>query len=159
MAGALTIDEAFGHWFAGFVDGEGCFFVRRNIVRYDGDSYVTYGCSLSMTARDDDLPMLEWIRDRLEMGSISRRHQGPSQGTRGNPSACLYIGAKADVLCLVEIFHRFPLRSKKRRDYEVWRRAVLEWHRERGAKTRGRDWSVMAELHEELKAVRRYAAA
>lgn len=159
MAPALTIDDAFGHWFAGFVDGEGCFFVRRNVVRYKGDSYVTYGCSLSIAVRDDDLEVLEWIRERLGIGTISRRHQGPTQGSRGNPSACFYVSAKAEVLQLVELFDRYPLRSKKRRDFEVWRRAVLEWHRERGAKTRGRDWSHMAELHEELKAVRRYVAA
>lgn len=150
------IDPAFGNWLAGFVDGEGCFFIRRNVVKYRDRSYITYGCSLSMALRDDDLATLEAIRTAIGFGSISRTHQGPRQGTRGNPSACLYISAKAEMALLVELFDRYPLRSKKARDYAIWKRAVIEWHRERGAKTRGRDWSVMAALHEELKASRRY---
>lgn len=149
------IDPAFGHWFAGFVDGEGCFFVRRNVVPYGGRQYVTYGCSLSIAVRDDDLAVLEHIRDTLGVGNITRRHQ--AQSLRQQPSAALSVGKKSSVLFLVDVFDRFPLRSKKARDFEVWRRAVIEWHRERGAKTRGRDWSVMAALHEELKSVRKYA--
>lgn len=148
------IDPAFGHWFAGFIDGEGCFFVRRNVTKYNGDAFVCYGCSLSVAMRDDDIAVLETVRDTLDMGNITRYHQ--AQTAKQKPSACLYIGKKNSVLSLVDFFDRFPLRTKKARDYEVWRRAVIEWHRERGAKTRGRDWSRMAELHEELKAIRKY---
>jgi hypothetical protein len=150
------IDPAFGHWFAGFVDGEGCFYVRRARHPYRGKIYETYGCSLTLAVRDDDLPILQTIVDKLGMGVISRYK--PRQSAEQRPVACLSIHNKADVLGLVEFFDTFSLQSKKARDYEVWRRAVLEWHRERGAKTRGRDWSVMAQLHQELKDVRRYAA-
>jgi hypothetical protein len=149
------IDPAFGNWFAGFVDGEGCFYVRRMKTQYRERAYITYGCSLTLAVRDDDLPILEAAAATLGMGVISRYR--PRKSDQQRPVACLSIHNKAAVMDVVEFFDHFPLRTKKARDFEVWRRAVIEWHRERGAKTRGRDWSVMAQLHQELKDVRKYA--
>jgi hypothetical protein len=155
------IAPAFGYWLAGFVDGEGCFFIRRNVVPYKGREYVTYGCSLSIAVRLDDLPVLEMIQRTLGMGKISSRNQKMSPLQK--PAGALSISRKEDVVSLVDLFDAFPLQSKKARDFEVWKRAVHHWdsHHRRGRQPAGRmpDWSAMAAFHQELKDVRKYREA
>jgi hypothetical protein len=98
-----ALDPAFGHWFAGLTDGEGCFWVHR--------------------------PSTSWM-----------------------------VQSAVDVDRLVTVFERFPLRAKKRRDLEVWLRAVAcaraipRGNRWKGAK----DWTPLLELKAELERVRLY---
>lgn len=151
------IDPAFGHWLAGFVDGEGCFYIGRIATTKKGVEYVNYRCAFTIGLRDDDLPVLQQIQATLDMGRIDRK---PPRGIGRGWMAVLLIARKADVRRLVDIFDDHPLRAKKARDYAVWREAVLEWHSKPngGGVHLGRhDWSRMAQLHEDLKAVRKYA--
>jgi hypothetical protein len=49
------------------------------------------------------------------------------------------------------VLDRYPLRAKKRRDYAIWREAVLEW----ATVPFGRqDWAKMAALRTALSASR-----
>jgi hypothetical protein len=57
-----AIDPGFGHWFAGFVDGEGCFLITRV-----GKSYR---CIFSLHLRGDDRPILEEIHRNLGIGTV-----------------------------------------------------------------------------------------
>ena len=153
------IDPAFGHWLAGFADGEGCFYVARVVSR----GYVNYRCAFSISLRDDDESILVEIRDTLGCGVLMRRAPRPVAGFNSvAPMVCLQVGNKQDVRDLVMFFDRFPLRAKKARDYAIWREAVLEWHSKKrgGGRHHGcHDWSRMAQLHQDLKDVRRYQSA
>jgi hypothetical protein len=103
--------------------------------------------------RDDDLPLLEEIRARTGIGLLCRR---PGQNAR--PTAYWEVLRKHDVAELVRILDAYPLRSRKRRDYEVWRRAVGIAAARGGSTTWGRsslNWRL-GELKRELEVVRQY---
>lgn len=106
------MDEDFGHWFAGLADGEGCFYIGGGNV----------GCQFLMELRADDGQMLEEIRDELGFGRI---HYSISDSAR-TPTCRLEVTRRKDCLSLVHLFDKYPLRSKKARDFAIWRRAVLE---------------------------------
>ena len=107
-------------WFAGFVDGEGSFFIRRV-----GQERHWPAFGIQLTAADTDV--LRKIQEAFG-GSLGYRRPVRSQ-LRHSPGqkACmnLQIGSVQDMLKLVHYFDRFPLRSKKAVDYSIWREAVL----------------------------------
>lgn len=123
MSHALIEDlerDGFGHWFAGFVDGEGCFSLQRVPQGQVAPRFV-------VTLRDDDRPILEAIAARTGIGTLRPL---PARLTF-NPQATWAVASKRDHMTLVSIFDRFPLRAKKAQDYEIWRRAVLIHSRHR----------------------------
>jgi hypothetical protein len=71
------------------------------------------------------------------------------------------VAAKRHSAALVDLLDRYPLLSKKARDYEIWRRAVIAWQRngQRSAHNGENDWSAMTTLKSELEAVRLYVPA
>ena len=146
------IDPSFGHWFAGFVDGEGCFDITAVGL---SQSYI---CRFVIGLRDDDLEILEEIRDATGLGKISFK-KPTTVGARRQ--AWYSIHAKAECAQLAAIFDRFPLRAKKARDFAIWREAVAEWHSctNRGPLPgrKSRDWTRMGELQANLRAARKYA--
>lgn len=69
-----------------------------------------------------------------------------------------YATKLADCMALVDVFDRHPLRAKKKRDYEIWRAAVLHLDYLRTLRSRNRDYSHMLFLAEALKGVRLYGS-
>ncbi len=141
-------DEHFGHWFAGFTDGEGCFSIDK--IR------ISYICKFTIALRVDDMPILEEIRARFQIGEVY--HLKPRNQSRA--AAILRVARMDDVLKLVSILNRYPLRAKKRNDYIIWRDAVALWTGRRGhhaMTSRGPHpvQSRLAELAAELSAQRR----
>lgn len=106
-----NLADGFGHWLAGFVDGEGCFFIHPGEHR-------PY---LDVCLRDDDGGVLNEAKMRTGVGAIYRSANG---GNRG-PQIHWRVGRAADTLRLVGVFDAYPLRAKKRQQYVLWRRAVL----------------------------------
>lgn len=145
---ALAAD-GFGDWFAGFVDGEGCFLV------YGGTAAKPeHSCRLVIEVRADERAVLEEIQSRLGIGKIQSlpKRRTPTSA----PLLRWYVSSKSDCALLVTILDRFPLRAKKRADYEVWRRAVCVWL----VSGRGnRNDERLAALKAELGAGRLYVAA
>lgn len=143
------IDDGFGHWLAGFIDGEGCFRVHKS----KGGDY--YACHFTLKLRDDDGPILHAIVERTGVGYIK------PDLVRGKSQPCLVwvVGSKADCLKLIPILDRYPLRAKKSRDYAIWREAVMHWvAMRRGNRWHGpRDWSQMIEYKTAIEAARAYA--
>jgi hypothetical protein len=138
------IDPGFGHWLAGFIDGEGCFLVHN---KPNGPSHH---CLFRIGLHADDEPILEEIRDRLGSGSVWG-HTPPSCPT--SPRAMWTVNRKQECIHLVEFLDRYPLRAKKARDYAIWREAVTEWTTKYpGGKDQ--DWAKMAALKAELAAGR-----
>lgn len=136
-------DDGFGHWFAGFVDGEGHFDVRHTAT----GSCV---CRFVIGLRADDLAILEECQVRTGVGSI--RIQECKGGIQ--PQARWSVDRKADVLRLVAILDVYPLRAKKRNDYLLWRRAVLLWQSVRSRQKH--DWSEMQAIAQQLRDVRAF---
>ena len=128
-------------WFAGLVDGEGCFLIHSVHGRW-------CAAKLVINMRADDRPMLEEIRKELGFGSLTFR---PRSHGNGKPTLVYQVSKASELLALVHLFDRSPLRSRKRKDYEVWRTFVL-LHQSRHNAT---DPRIEALLHE-IKAVRVY---
>ncbi len=152
-----TLELGFGFWLAGFLDGEGHF----GIYRYNcGKGNWSYGTRCSIVLRDDDSDLLERVRAETSLGRIYKTHKpnAPLRYSRWD------VRRRSECLSLVKILDAYPLQSKKQRDYEIWRMAVLLWQRSvRGTGKAGRPnemlMSKMATYKSQLEAVRIYPVA
>lgn len=110
----VIITDDFGHWFAGFCDGEACFYIGR-----EG------GCQFFLNMRADDAGIIETIHARLGFGRIHYTKDATTDYAIRRPMCRYEVSRKRDSLKIVGIFDRFPLRSRKARDYAIWREAVI----------------------------------
>lgn len=126
----LTHELRQSAWLAGFIDGEGHFAVHED-VRH-GNSWPV----LEITQRDDDLALMEDIGRAL--GGCLKRKVVPEAKLRApydhKPLARVCVISKVSLIAAVAYLDAHPLRTKKAREYEVWRVAVLAYV-ERGGKT------------------------
>ena len=145
------MEPAFGHWLAGFIDGEGCFIIAPK-KRLD---YVTYAPEFSLSLRSDDRAILEEMQRRTAIGRLYER-----RATATHAGATTWkIQSKADCLVLVGLLDRFPLRAKKADDYAIWRKAVALHHaafRKRYGGGGHGDWTEMAALADALREARAF---
>lgn len=147
-------DDAFGHWFAGFFDGEGSFGIYPANVKRGRAS--GWRCLAKISLRADDRPILEEITAKIGLGWIYLDKKGTAAAAAGrNPNVGWFVQNRVSCMALVDVFERYPLRAKKAADFEVWARAVREWvSSPLGAK--GRDWAAMESLADELRSGREY---
>lgn len=109
------VPDSIGNYFAGLVDGEGCFSVSRAGV-------VEFVIQL----RDDDTEFLATLRD--ELGGIGRFSRATMRGPNARPLVRWSIGRRKEVRWLVDLLDAYPLRLKKARDYAIWREAAIDWY-------------------------------
>jgi hypothetical protein len=143
------LDEAFGHWFAGFFAGEG--FVS---IPQTGKSY---GCCAGIQLRADDVLALGEIQKWSGIGRI--KHNQPPRGS-AHPLTSWIVHNKPGVIRLARILDRFPVRAKKSQDIVIWREAVGLWTTKNwnAGTSPGEcaDWSEMAALRDRLRGGREY---
>lgn len=139
----LTITPEWGHWFAGFVDGEGCF--HASIPK----GQITARFMLALRA--DDKGVLDNIKDTLGIGYINPKFY-PKRGF--NPQYCFIVSSYSELYhVLIPILSTFPLRSKKALELEVFSKLVaILYHKQH---LRGR-WNDVVELVSELKHLKEY---
>lgn len=146
------VDDAFGHWLAGFIDGEGSFVI--GFRRRAG----TYHTRFALCVRADDMAVIEEIVARTQIGRIHCVFT-PSLRAKpnGNPAVQWLVPDKAGCVALVELLDRYPLRSKKARDFKIWRDVLADWMTTRNAAGGpARDWSTMATFKAALEDGRKY---
>jgi hypothetical protein len=114
------VDDAFGHWLAGFIDGEGCFIIKANPKR----GRVHYACVFEISLRADDAAILHECARRTGLGQVHEK-RGRITERRPNPFVRWQMSRRAEALALVELLDRYPLRAKKAQDYAIWKRGVL----------------------------------
>lgn len=133
------MDDGFGHWLAGLLDGEGHFFIRRTTGKP------------SVNMRADDRDMLALAQARTGVG---RLYEVPA-GRMGHPQVRWEVAVKAEVLVLAALLDAHPLRSKKAREFAIWREALGIWQTvRRGGVRRTYQQDRMAELAAKLVATR-----
>jgi hypothetical protein len=118
VAGLPLPDGRDGAFLAGLIDAEGSFVISANNGRQN------WRCALKLAMRDDDAPVLLALQRSTGLGRLTRvRARGNSK-----PQAAWNIVSRAECGRLIEILERHPLRSRKRFEFDVWRRAhqVLE---------------------------------
>ena len=148
-----NITSEFGNWFAGFVDGEGYF----GIIICDSSTVKSEAVQFVIKLRRDDRAILEYIQSNLGFGNVYNLNLSPSASENANPQAKFQIGAIPDCMNLLTVFDAYPLRAKKRRDYEIWKQAVI-------LKNKHYDYNMtfpeirrkLRSLGKELKDARRY---
>lgn len=117
------ITDYWGGFLAGFTAGEGSFC----IAKYNHDnSRINYSCRFEISLRDDDRAILEEIQRRLGIGTIYDRPARIRNGHNTQPQTAFYVCAIDECAELVELFEKYPLRAKKKRDFEIWKQAVAE---------------------------------
>lgn len=143
------IAVGYGWWLAGLIDGEGCFRVHMS----KGGGY--YACHFSLKLRDDDLLVLRQIASFTRIGTIQRDR---TRTGNSRPCASWVIQSRADCRALIDILDRFPLRTRKARDYAIWKKAVEAWERrKRGSRWHGPgDWTELIDLKQALEKAREY---
>ena len=149
------IDDAFGHWLAGFTDGEACFEIKR----IQGPQTASYICRMTIGLRIDDRPILDEIARRTGLGTITISTAQSKHGTYYTPGrgdqARWEVSRKREVAKLAAIYERYPLRAKKRQDFEIWKRAVVIWMTINRVGSIKQDWTEMLQLRDALKTGRK----
>ena len=141
-----TISEDFGHWLAGLTDGEGSFNIN---IRTKPSKAIVFTFALFL--RDDDIAVIEEVCRVLGTRPATRKPATDSGRPNSKPSAGLLLSGAAQCRIADAIFRKFPLRSKKRRDFETWSTALHEFLR--GTQ---RDDTLIAALRDQLVSTRRY---
>ena len=144
MQEIVDMDDALGHWISGFVDGEGCF-------SYQKRGYANPSFSLSM--RDDDEDVVMEIVEAL--GNIGSVHHRPNDGNTSNPAIFWLVSGKSDCQKLIDHFDKYPLRSKKARDYEIWKELVREYAKPSAVRSREK-MIVLCDALSDVKKYRSY---
>lgn len=152
----------FGNYVSGLADGEGCF----QLVWKSNTPIVRF----SMSLRADDRDILLLLQRYWGCGKISYFSISPTSKWAGvwkTHTRCdFHVRRSGDLhKRVVPHFTTFPLRAKKRRDFDIWRNGVaLAFDvSQRGAMVRGRNslgqvTGVMQRwTNEEKNSFRKYA--
>lgn len=120
--------EEFGHWLSGFADGEGCFMLTMTTYHYKGAVTRNPRARFQIILRADDEAILQQIQSYFCVGSL--RTYAPTARIRatrpGAKSRSIYEVSVISQLIdrVIPHFDAYPLRSKKARDYPIWRQGV-----------------------------------
>jgi hypothetical protein len=116
-------DDKFGNWLSGFVDGE---------ANFNGNG--KHGFCFRIILREDDKEILETIREYLGVGELYYRdvkksmdNWNPKYVSEVRRNQWVYIVQPVMDLINVVIphFEEYPLRAKKKYQYEKWRDCLI----------------------------------
>lgn len=143
------MDRDYCNWFAGLADGEGCFLIQNTTKDY-------FQFTFRISMRLDDAPMLKDAVKKLGVGHfVLQQRKEYYQGGHWHKPTCAYkVSSVQGCLKLIEIFDKHPLRSKKKRDYLIWRAAVLEAAKVTGIKNADR--SIFFKYMDDIVSIRKY---
>jgi len=147
IAAAQGLSNADGNALAGFVDAEGSFVITTN------NRGTAWSCCLDVTVRLDDADVLIDLCRVTGLGRVTTR----AARRTSRPQADWRVASKRECAELTRILRAFPLRARKRRDFEIWARAVDRWAASQYDVNAGRAFHAqMARDAAALHQVRRY---
>ena len=103
-------------WITGFVDGEGCFFLGINKHQEITAGYQVLP-EFTVVQHERDVQLLHALKKYFGCGVVRRNH--------GDRMAYRVRGKVHLLKRIVPFFVEHPLKSKKRLDFEKFRRALL----------------------------------
>lgn len=117
--GRDDLPSGFGPWLAGLCDGEANFDIHKQ-TRNSGDYYY---CRFEISLHADDGGLLAMLKQHLG-GKVYYAEPSTSASPGSNPKVRWELVSRAECARLVNLFDRFPLQSKKARDFAIWREAL-----------------------------------
>jgi len=138
-------------WFSGWIDGEGSFFA---II-----SNRTLGISarIQVGVRDDDCNIVREVKETLQCGILcyTNNKDKRAQGLNYQDAIAWRCTVVRDLRCIIiPMLDRYPLRTKKKRDYEIWRELVVCLHE--GFHLSGEHRGHCLDLYRKLKEIKKY---
>jgi len=116
----LAVSDPFGYWFSGFFDGEGCLSV---FSRQRPGRYAERRIGIQIMLRDDDVDVIHRIKENLNVGLV---YATSKANKTANPHATFRVEQINDLAeVVVPLFEKYPLHSKKGREFPIWRSLVL----------------------------------
>lgn len=154
-------DDTFGYWFSGLADGEAHFSASVRINK----GYINLHIRFSIGLRLDDMPVLETIQKTLGVGHVISHYRWNTKTPLQKHQADFYVAEAQQIRdVLIPLFDRYPLRTKKQRDYAIWREIALKygWNGKREDFWKGKprftpeELADVRRLCQALKEVRKY---
>lgn len=108
------VDRDFGNWIAGFIDGEGCFFIVKVSKRPGG-----FRPAFSLALRADDAAVVHQLHKALSLGNVHYY-----SASNGNRVVRWSVQSRADCAALIDFLEGHQLRAKKKNDFDLWKQAV-----------------------------------
>jgi hypothetical protein len=142
VAGKHALTD-WGPYFAGLLSAEGSLAIVRN-----GASFLPV---VHITMRADDRQLLEAVRHHTGVGKLYEM-----RSKRWNPCVDWIVRDRPGLLKIVELLDLDPPRGRTASEYAVWRRSALSFA---SNMPRPAVRTELAELREELAAVREYTPA
>ena len=106
-------------WFCGFTDGEGCFHINKNKTGFSPE--------FRLSLRIDDVGILNEIQKRFNFGKVylkKRKFREKYPNQKDNMVYCVWkIKDCFELINNIELGG--GLKSKKKRDYEVWKEFIM----------------------------------
>ncbi len=121
----MNDDDSFGNFISGFVSGEGSFYVS---ARTQPRPQVQ--CGFSIRVRADDRELIESIWRAMDFpGEVydvpTQRYRYDWDSVKRRDAVMLLARRIGDLANrVVPFFDRYPLRGRKRYNYELWKQAV-----------------------------------
>ena len=136
-----------GDYIAGFVDGEGCFYLtyrsETKLNRPGSPKYLRWIAYFAILLREDDREILEMMKNTLGCGNIYKMKN--KQQTSLNIQNIHDLHDK-----VMPFFKLYPLRAKKLHDFKLWCQALVILYNNKINKLRCSD-----EQHKRLLGIRK----
>lgn len=166
--------DPIGWWVTGLTDGEGCFVAasyvgpHRNKDRNGQTTLSTtagFHAYFTLSLRDDDAETIQKLVDYFGCGRINRKLPSPGQATNARPQKKFTVNRLEELVgVVIPHFDRFPLQSRKARDFDVWKELILFVYEHLYGKKRWvanypTDLSRLQAMCTKLRSVRQYPEA
>lgn len=122
----MTDDEALNHFIAGYVSGEGSFYISAPKTPSG-----QLQCGFSLKVQGDDRELVEMVQRALDRaGRIysieSKGYQYERDTAKRHDAVTLMIRRLSELVnTVIPFFDLYPLRGKKRTNFGLWKQAVL----------------------------------
>lgn len=138
-----------GGYVSGLVDGEGWFTIG---VSKKNNEFAGYAPMFGLSLRNDDAEIVRWLSKYFGCGStrfVKSKNSAPS---------CVFTSSKIydAASSIIPHFDKYPLRAKKKKNFEIWKSAVRIIQSTRCHRWTAQMQSEVEALRESMLALRNY---
>jgi len=123
-----------GAWLAGIIDGEGCFRIQSPSPKNISHLSRSYAPVFTMTLRDDDKRCLQEVQRIIGFTNSFHIDKRNTLSSHPNDRPAYKINLRDTPILahrLIPILEKYPLRSKKVRDFVLFKMAVSIFYKKR----------------------------